>query len=472
MSTSNSEVSKYGDPEALNSFMESLAQTNPNRLYIVESTANGFNHFRDMYYDARDRDTVTKRAFFIGWWASNVNRIEKNDKRFDQYALYPLTPEEREKCKIVLERYKHVVTPEQLAWIRWKESDPTQQSQMLQQNQPWYDDESFVQSGYSFFPTRTLTKELKELTTSDSDEYLYKAYRYELGNDFFAMKLEPIVDPEEKHLIELKIWAEPVPGGQYVIGADPAYGRNDHKDGHACLVFRCFADKLVQVAEFRTSNVEVKHFAWILAHIAGAYDDVIVNLDIQGPGRMIMMEWDHIRDMLKAEMFATQVRQREWDDALSNARWYLYHRPDSPGKGYAYNFEANWRSKWELMHQFRGSFVTKELVIRSRYLLEEMSIVVQDGNEIGAPESRSEDCKDDRVFAAALANRAWLNWRRAGLIAEGATMETVMERENGTANLATQQMNSIVYRFFRRKDAEAEAEPERGPKFLTDRGLT
>ena len=464
------EVSKYGDPDAFSSFIDSLAQKNPNRLFIIESTANGFNHFRSLYYDARDRETLTRRAFFVGWWASNMNRIERNDKRFAQYGLFPLTPDEREKCKIVRERYDHVITPEQLAWIRWREGDPTQDEHMLHQNNPWFDDEAFVQSGYSFFQTRIIGKDLKEVIDGGS-EYDYRAYRYELGNDFFAMKLEPVTEKDERHRIELKIWQEPVDGAQYVIGCDPAYGRNDHKDRHNISVWRCFSDKMLQVAEYATNNVEVKHCAWVLAHLAGAYSDCIVNVEIGGPGRMIMMEWDHIRAMLKAEMFAKMVAQRQWDEALDNARWYLYHRPDAMGAGYAANFEANWRTTAELMHQFRGAYVTRELVIRSRFLLEEMANVIQDQSHIGAPESTSEDCKDDRVFGAALAVRAWINWRRPSLIAEGATMQKVLDEESGTMPPATRNLNDLVYRFLKRKDDEANAEPERGPAYLTDRGL-
>src|SRR5579863_10398829 len=117
------------------------------------------------------------------------------------------------------------------------------------------------------------------------------------------MKLERLPPTEDaKHLCELKIYQEPVDGAEYVIGADPAYGRNEHKDRHACSIWRCYADKLYQVAEFATADIEVKHFAWVLAHLAGAYRDCIMNVDIDGPGRMIMMEFDHLRGWLNAEM--------------------------------------------------------------------------------------------------------------------------------------------------------------------------
>ena len=467
------EVSKYGDPDALKSFDESLAQANPDRLFITESTANGYNHFRNAWIQAK-RDTATQHGFFIGWWASDINRIDKLDKRFALYGMYPPSGEEREKVRAVREQYGHVVTVEQLAWIRWKESDQTQDAHMLTQNQPWTEQEAFIQSGYSFFQTRVINQDLKHLHESNVaglDEYVYDGYRYELGNDFWAMRLERITRQEEKPRIELKVWEEPTPNGKYAIGFDPAYGRNEHKDRSAITVWRCFADKMVQVAEYATANVEVKHAAWAMAHLAGAYRDCIVNVELTGPGRIVMNEYDHLRDQLKSEAYAKFVKERDWTDALDNARWYLYHRQDQMGAGCAYNFETNWRTKQELMHQFRGAYTTRELFIRSRQLLEEMSAVVQDGNEIGAPESSGEDCKDDRVFSAALAVRAWVNWIRRAQVANDETYERITQEESGEMAAATRNLNQIVYRFFRKKDEEAEAEPPRGPDWKRVRGL-
>jgi len=468
------EVSKYGDPDALASFMESLAQQNPNRLFIVESTANGFNHFRQMWVDGK-RDSSSKRTFFIGWWASDVNYIDKNDRRFLQYGDRRISGEERERVRLVREQYGFVVTPEQLAWIRWKEETDSTGSGILQQNQPWIEQDAFLETGYSFFQLRTINKHLQIMdsyTVEDGTEYNYNAYRYELGNDFWAMKMERLEGENNRDRIELRVWEEPRPEGKYVIGCDPAWGRNEHKDRHAISVWRTYSDKMVQCAEYATSQVEPKHCAWVLAHLAGAYKDAVVNIELVGPGRMLMQEWDHLRDLLKAEQYAKLSQEREWDEALDNARWYIYRRADSSaGGGGAYNFETNWKTKAEIMFQLRGAYVTNELRIRSKPLLLEMINVRQDGVEIGAPESASESCKDDRVFAAALAVRAWINWRRPGQVAENESYERISKEEEGTVTKDQKRVNEIVYRFFKRKAEEEEMEPERGPAWKVSRGL-
>jgi hypothetical protein len=472
------EVSKYGDPDALQSFMESLAQKNPDRLFIVESTANGYNHFRTIWMQGK-KDIATMRTLFIGWWASDVNFIDETDKRFLEYGLKPASGEERERIKLVRQQYNYQITQQQLAWIRWKE-DSDHSGGILAQNQPWIEQDAFIQTGFSFFQTRLLNQDIQhidavcELAGNEITEYDYRPYRYELGNDFWAMKLEFLDGAYDRNLIELRIWEQPQPDGKYVIGCDPAWGRNDHKDRHAISVWRTYADKMVQVAEYATANVEVKHCAWVLAHLAGAYKDCVVNVEIQGPGRALMMEWDHIRDMMKAEAFVKLVEERDWEEALDNARWYIYRRADSQvGTGGAYNFETNWKTKSEIMHQMRGSYVTRELHIRSKPLLNEMCLVIQDGTEIGAPESTSEDCKDDRVFACALATRAWINWRRSGQIANNETYQRVTDEEQGNATQIAKSVNDVVYRFFKRKSDEADllADMPRAPQWKLDRGL-
>lgn len=462
------EVASYGDPQGLASFEESFAQTNPDRLFIYESTAKGFNHFRDKYMKSKE-EQFTKKSFFIGWWASDVNRIEKKDPRFEKFGTYKPTGDERDLVLMVRQLYNYNITPEQLAWIRWKPTDTSADDpNLLEQNQPWVESQAFILTGHSFFQTRVIAQDMRILEDSDT---VFRGYAYDYGNDFFQFKMRYIEDDDERHLIELKIWEDPLEGAEYVIGADPAYGRNDHKDRHVASVWRCYADKIVQVAEFATSEVEAKHFAWVLAHLAAIYKDCIVNLEIGGPGRMIMLEWEHLRGMMKAEMYAHQVRQMGWDDAMDQARWYLYHRPDSMGAGYAANFETNWRTKTEIMHQMRGAYATRELDIKSMYLLHEMSLVIQDGAEIGAPESRSESCKDDRVFACALALRAWINWKRPTMLSEGLTFKSVSDRESGQTTALTSRLNDQVFRFFKRKDEEAEIEPELGPGWKVERGL-
>lgn len=466
MSIGNSEVAAYGSAAGLESFEEALSENHPDRLFIYESTAKGMNHWRDKWIDA-GRDKATKRRVFIGFWAKELNAIPKHDPRFATFGAAKPDGFEQERMQLVLERHGMRISQEQLAWRRWKDSKEGADEGMLQQNQPWLEEEAFVLTGYSFFNTRAVQKDLEWVYDPVNEEHVrFLAYRYYTGNDFFSVHTEKIEDESRIDEVDLRVWNEPVRGAQYVIGCDPAFGRTEWKDRHAISVWRCYADKLVQCAEYATNQVETRQCAWVLAHLAGAYRDCIVNLELTGPGRAVMVEFEGLRDRLRADMYEKQMEERGWDDFLSNARWYMYHRPDTFGAGYMLNTEMNFKVKFEMMNQLRDNYSMGLFDIRSAHLLEEMLIVTQEGTDISAP-GRG---KDDRVFALSLANSAWLKWVRPRLISEGMTYDSVTAMENGETNLAQQIIDRHVAAFFRRKEEEANAEPD-VPAWLRDRGL-
>lgn len=473
------EIGSFGDSKGLASFEESFAQKNPNRLFIYESTAKGLNHWWAKWLAAKDRP-FDQKPIFIGWWSSPMNSIERSDPRYEQYSFAP-NAEERELINAVAELYAHRVTREQLAWIRWKESnvDLSEDADMFEQNQPWTEQQAFVTTGYSFFQTRLISKLMKEIDEAPikeasegiQNDYIFAGYYYEIGNSFFEMKLIKVEDQEDIDRVELKIWEEPVEGARYTLGCDPAWGRSALKDRSAICVWRCFSDCIVQVAEYASHDVDVKQFAWIIAHLAGAYEDCNMNVEITGPGRMIITEWEHLQAQLHSEFYQNAVRDKNWEWALGQARFYLYHRSDSVGgKGYAKNFEMTWRTKREVMFQYRGAFMTKELRIRSRYLLEEMSNVVQDGDDISAPQTRDGGGKDDRVIAAALGCRAWIDWRRPEMLAYGLSYDRVMDDERGTSTLQAKTYNGLVARFLNYSRQLAENPPEE-EDWRSQRGL-
>ena len=449
------EVSNYGDVQGLKSLEEGFAQTNPHRIFMFESTAKGMNHWRTRYL--KGKSDPTSKSFFIGWWAGDTNRIEKRDPRFLMYGVQPPDQEEKEKIERVWQMYRWKITPEQLAWIRWKSTDAGAEQDLLEQNQPWDEEEAFVQSGYSFFQTRALGNDLKRL---DDNPPVFKGYRYQVEGNFYLFKLISL-DPEIDSLddVELKVWEEPIEGAKYAIGFDPAYGRNEHKDGSAIVVLRCFADRVVQVAEYRSSDVEAKHAAWVAFHLCAAYRDCMINVEITGPGELVMAEFKHLRELLGAEMNVARTEAKGWQDAGSQARWFLHHREDSFGTGYQANYQATWKYKQIMMHNLKGAYTSEEIDIKSRMLIQEMINVVVENDDIGAPESSDENKKDDRVFALGLAVLAWTKWIRMEMVAQGQTYEEVTRAERGEQAPMVKSINSLVHRFLARADEDVEEEP-------------
>lgn len=447
-----SEVASYGDPSGVRSFREALAEHHENRLFVWESTAKGYNLWYSMLVEA-DENPLTMKRHFIGWWTKELNRIKRSDPRFSVWGTSPPSGVESELINAVRDQFGFDVNMEQLAWYRerWHQAETTGTMLDLQQNQPWIPSEAFITTGRSFFQVRRAQGRIGQIL---ENRIPFTGYRYFVGTDFFSTVLESITTQDRLQDVELRVWEEPTPRGLYAIGCDPAYGRSEDSDRTCIEVFRCYADKIVQVAEFVSPMVETHQCAWILAHIAGAYKNCQVNIELGGPGRAVLQEFDNLRGRLRAEMYAERIKDRGWEDVLAMARDYMYHKPDSPGAGFVRHFETNWRTKRELMNQYRDSFSTEMMIINSIPLLEEMTNLVQENDDI-APAATGTS-HDDRVFAAALANRCWVNWLQQELIAQGASYERMHAEETGEISRGADFVGRVIISFFKTQQERAD----------------
>lgn len=420
------ECSSYGDPEQVASLMASMAEKHPDRLYIFESTAKGFNLFYEMW-DSAENDPKSQKAIFLGWWSKEDYRLEKDDNKFEDYWDGILTEDEKLVQEEVLESYGHAIEPEQWAWYRWKAATRVSQEGMMQQEFPSTAEEAFISTGSSFFPKAKIDHALISLKEQNRP---FKAYRYNMGADFTATDIEPVTTSWEA---DLKIWEGPVENGEYIIGCDPAYGRNDNKDRHCIQVWRAYADRLVQCAEYATPNPETYQAAWVLAHLAGFYKTAVLILEIQGPGQAIQRELQNLRHQFQMGLVRGKHSEdaRGLKDVFGLVRWYIDTKYDRPNQQSGmYHWQTNINTKLIIMNQVRDAFAMNQLDIRSQLLLEEMQRVVQDGAQIEA-DGRA---KDDRVFATALVVRAWIDSCRSSLMLRGMTQEKVQRDEHIAKN--------------------------------------
>lgn len=458
------EVSKYGNAAGLASFRATLSEANPDRLFVYESQSNGMNHWKEMWGEFGD-DEFRKSRSFIGFWGNPFNGIKKGSPAYRVFGVAPPDPEEQELIDKVYNDYGFRVSQEQLAWYR-QEHRSSSSLETLRQTYPWTIEESFVATGHSFFQTPILQREFERLS-----DVRYRGYRYVMGNDFWSTVCEPIYDPNRKEEITLRVWEEPSPEGYYAIGCDPAWGRGENKDKHAITVFRCFGDKVMQVAEYADNAIDTRQAAWVLAHLAGAYKNSLVNPEINGPGAVIITELENLRDRMRIDpkFDAEKGKNPAWDDFLDNARWYLYRKPDHWAAGMLKGFETTSKTKVQIMHLLRDKFVTECIIIQSKPLIAEMMDVVHDGDSIEAPSP----AHDDRVFAMALAVRAWSDHLMMHLLSQGDIYENYVRAENGEPiDKSVKLMNNIIHSYFQNAEEVAER-PQIPPhqQWLYDKGF-
>lgn len=441
------ECSRWGNQSALETFIRALAQKHPHRLYIFESTARGFNVFYDMCKEAKE--SPSQHFAFIGWWAKEIYRLDKNSKEYAYWwGRHPhMTDDEAKKCAIVKEKYGHEINSEQIAYYRqesYNKSAGTMSSEM-----PWHEMEAFVATGSSYFSLQRVTDDMTVIHDAGV-KMGFAGYRYELGKVFTDTRIKKVERVEDA---QLRIWEEPKKGARYVIGVDVAEGKSQNADNSVISVWRCFADKVIQVAEFATSEPETRQVAWVLAHLAGCYRECIINVEINGPGALLMLEMRHLKQQMKYGELRKTAQDMQILNALDNARWFLYSRLESVGgASYVYNTRVTTKEKPLLCGLFRDTYNTEQALIRSVQLLSEMTTLIQDGDKIEA----SGRNKDDRVIAGALAVSAWANWVRQAMIVNQQTWAREMAREQQLAPEAPGQqvVNHIVANHFKRKEAE------------------
>jgi len=422
------ETSSWGDEEGLASLLASLAETNPDRLYTFESTARGFNMFHDMYVTAKR--AKTQRAIFCGWWRNELYMANPESQVYKVYWDGRMTGEEKEWVRDVKKLYNFEINSRQLAWWRWKLAEGMKDDSLMYQEFPPTEDYAFVMTGSSFFSNARCTDAVKALKKKDC-EY----YRYSFGVSF--QDTEVIKSTER--LADLKIWEQPVDTAYYVIGADPAYGSSDWADRFCVQVFRCYADGLEQVASFATSELNTYQFAWILAHLAGAYKNSTLNLEVNGPGQAVINELRNLKRQAASMGSALGKDLMEVYGCMQN---YIWRRNDTlGGVSNSIGWITTAQTKERMLTYMKDYFERGMLSIWDMDTIEEMKTMVRDQGSIEA----SGRNKDDRVIAAALACAAYAEQVQPRLIAQKITRNISKAQDDFTAEQLTVGRNVSDY---------------------------
>jgi hypothetical protein len=413
------ETSSWGDEEGLASLLASLAETNPNRLYIFESTARGFNMFHDMYVTAKR--AKTQRAIFCGWWRNQFYSVDANSQIYKVYWDGKLTPEEKEWTRDIKKLYDVEINSRQMAWWRWKLHEGIKDDALMYQEFPPTEDYAFIMTGTSFFSNARCTDMMKIAKKIGCDYY-----RYSMGANF----LDTEVVKSTERLATLKIWEEPVDTAYYVIGADPAYGSSDWADRFCIQVFRCYADGMEQVAEFATPEMNTYQFAWVIAHLAGAYKNSTLNLEVNGPGQAVINE---LRNLKRQAATLTGQQGHDLMNVLGSMSNYIWRRNDTLG---GISNSIGWittsQTKERMLSYMKDYFERNMMAVYSTELIDEMKTIVRDGSSIEATGRN----KDDRVMAAALACAAFAEQVQPKLI----NMKITREMSRKTDDMTPEQV--------------------------------
>ena len=382
---------------------------------MFESTARGFNLFHDMYVTAKR--ARTQRAIFCGWWRNQFYTADADTAVYKTYWDGRLTPEEREWTRDIKKLYGIEINSRQMAWWRWKLTEGIKDEALMYQEFPPTEDYAFVMTGTSFFSNSRCTDAMKLAKREKPDNY-----RYVMGQLFQDTEVMRSTD----RLATLTVWEEPNDQAYYVIGADPAYGSSDWADRFCIQVFRCYADCMDQVAEFATSELNTYQFAWVIAHLAGAYKNSTLNLEVNGPGQAVINE---LRNLKRMAASMGQANGASLMNVLAHMQNYIWRKNDTLGGiSNSIGWVTTGPSKERMLNYMKDYFERGMLSVKSLELIEEMKTITRQGGTIAA----SGRNKDDRVIATALACAAFAEQVQPRLIGMRLTKAVAQEKETQT----------------------------------------
>lgn len=189
-----------GDKKAtLNGLLQAVPNTT-NSIVIIESTANGFEHFKELWDDAVAGNSDFIPLFFP-WF-----KMPEYKMKYDGFSL---TEEEEELKRI------YNLDNEQISWRRWCiKNNCSNDVDMFRQEYPSNPEEAFLSTGKCLFNKEQVINRIQKLKAPLKTGY----FKY----NYNSQKITNIkfVESDSKPLIE--IYEMPKTGYPYVLGGDPA----------------------------------------------------------------------------------------------------------------------------------------------------------------------------------------------------------------------------------------------------------
>lgn len=393
------ECAFWSDEDSWKSLLDRLAQRNPNRLFLFESTANGHNFYKAKWDIARR--SSDQKAIFLGWWLHEDCTFKKDDPVYQTYwGTKPrLDRDEALWVEVVKRSYNYQITSGQMAWWRWK-LDATYQGdteRMYQENPP-YDQLAFQFTGKAFINKKVLNQ---RMATVEIPPRTPRYFRFRYGEDFMETQLEEL--GADNPFTELTVWEEPKfgRGVLYAIGCDPAHGADQDGCNAAICGLRCYADKVEQVFEFARNELPSWKLAYAILYLYGAYsNDTMYGMETQGGGDAAFQFIDRIRGQV-GEACPPDLAQH-----FRSLQTYMYSRMDAAKKSFnSLHFKTSESFRSAQMDIIR-TYVERQnvCIIHSKDLLEELAgLVRQEGDRVDSADST------DRAMAFGFALRIYVD---------------------------------------------------------------
>ena len=192
--------------EAFISLMQTVPN-NENSMVIIESTANGYEYYKELWDQAVNKESDFI-PFFIGWNKLSEYQIP--------YTGFKLTEEEKELQRI------YNVSLDQLEWRRWCiRNNCGGDVEVFKQEYPINPEEAFLSSGTCYFNKEKVIKRINELRVKPKVGY----FEYDYDSRLDKINNIRFVEHEDGYISILEEKKAYYP---YVIGGDTSGEGSDY----------------------------------------------------------------------------------------------------------------------------------------------------------------------------------------------------------------------------------------------------
>ena len=239
-------------------------------IQILESTANGFNEFKDLW------DSGEWINCFYEWWRTKEYQDSFESQDIKNKFLYDID----HKTDWIWERlnwlkYKIKLKDEQLYWYYNKYKNYLNKD-LIKQEYPCTPEEAFLNSGNCVFNSELLMQRKVEL------QQLYKEKPYKRGYFKFRWNdeeskdyiLNSSIEFEESQLGMIKIYEQPKAHGFYVLGGDTA---GDGSDFFAGTMLDNTTGKRVATLH---AKVDADIYTWQMYCLGMYYNQALASIEI------------------------------------------------------------------------------------------------------------------------------------------------------------------------------------------------
>lgn len=354
-----SEYAFYKNPEKqLKSLSQALSDSGK---IIIESTADGFNMFSNIYYKAKNKQSSYKAYFFN--WINGGNLFDNLYKlSVDKFKArnngVGLSEDELDDDEKDLRQLG--ASLQQLTWRREKVA--TDGLDSFHVEYPSTDDEAFLTTGSSVFDSKRVSSCMQALVL-DKVTYISKDKISGL----------PII-LQNHYPKSLKIWSTVKSGERYYIGCDVSEGLG--QDYSTAIVLD---SKGEQVAQFRNNKLKPYQMADIYNALGRYYNKAKLTVEKASGGHSVI-------ERLRLDNKYMNMTKYVTYDERNKAIWNV-------------GFDTNNKTKSIIINDMREWFEKGYILIKSQELLDEMKVFISNDNGSMGAISGSHD---DLVMATAL----------------------------------------------------------------------